>query len=415
MDNSIVVSTPPHVKSKRTTRGIMIDVCIALLPCAIAGIVFFGALAFMLEAVTVLSCVATEFVYFFIANKGFSNKCRDAGKVCLRWWKQFDFTSVVTGLILALILPATVQWYEALIGGIFSIAVVKMLFGGTGKNLVNPASAGRVFMAISFAAVTTYTAANFSALNFESGIFTGATNLWWLVGNTGGNPETKVTVLDLFLGTGVAGCIGETCKLAIIVGYIYLCARQIIKWWQPLLFIVVFGFVAVFMSGFAFIATGGYIFDMKLFLPHIFSGGVLFGAVFMFPDYVTSPKGVYGQIVYYVVGAVLVAVLRYLTKMEVTSYVIILMNLFVPLIDKYIIRKPFGYVKVGKAKKTPDERVAEAVDALKVDETAEAELSHGESVQDENKAPAASAESIGTNPASENPDAVADKSDKEGD
>ena len=393
MDNSIVISTPPHVKSRRTTRGIMLDVCIALLPSAIAGIVFFGWLALMIELVAVVSCVATEFVYYFIANKGFSNKCKDAGKVCVRWWKQFDFTSVVTGLILALIVPATTPWYAALIGGIFSIAIVKMLFGGTGKNLVNPAAAGRVFMAISFAAVSTYTAANIPALNFESGIFTDSTNLSWLLS---AYPETKVTVLDLFLGTGVAGCIGETCKLAILVGYIYLCVRNVIKWWQPLLFIVVFGFAAVFMSGFGFIASGGYIFDIKLFLPHLFSGGVLFGAVLMFPDYVTSPKGVYGQILYYVLAAVLVAVLRYFTHMEVTSFVIMLMNLFVPLIDKYLIRRPFGYVKVKKEKKakTPDERVADAVDALKVDENAAAEISHGKDNENTEKSPAASVQSV---------------------
>ncbi|MBD5584457.1 MAG: RnfABCDGE type electron transport complex subunit D [Clostridia bacterium] len=348
MDNSVVISTPPHVKSKRTTRGIMLDVCIALLPCAIAGIVYFGLPAFIIELCAVLSCVAVEFVYFFIANKGFSKKCKDAGKVCLRWWKQFDFTSVVTGLILALILPATVKWYEVIIGSLFAIAVVKMLFGGTGKNLVNPASAGRVFMFLSFA-ISTYTACNIPALNFESGIFTDATNLSWLL--TGdGNPTTKITVLDLFLGTGVAGCIGETCKLAIIVGYIYLSVRNVIKWWQPLLFVAVFGFTAVFMSGFAYVATGGYIFNMGLFLPHLFSGGVLFGAVFMFTDYVTSPKGVYGQIFYYVIAAVLVAVLRYFTKLEVTSFVIMLMNLFVPLIDRYFIRKPFGYKKEKKVK-----------------------------------------------------------------
>lgn len=350
MDNSVVISTPPHVKSKRTTRGIMIDVCIALAPCAFAGCVFFGWQALLIILMSVFSCVATEFVYFFIANKGFSKKCVNAKSVCVRWMKQFDFTSVVTGIILALILPTTDKWYEVfyevIIGAVFSIAIVKMVFGGTGKNLVNPAAAGRVFMAISFAAVTTYTAANFSALEFESGIFTGSTNLWWLLNNNGGNPETKLTVIDLFLGTGVAGCIGETCKLSILVGYIYLSVRKVIKWWQPLLFIAVFGFTAVFMSGFAFIPTGGYIFDMELFLPHIFSGGVLFGAVFMFTDYCTSPKGVYGQLVYYVVAAVLVAVLRYLTKLEVTSFVILLMNLVVPLIDKYIIARPFGYKKI---------------------------------------------------------------------
>ncbi|MDE6585261.1 MAG: RnfABCDGE type electron transport complex subunit D [Clostridia bacterium] len=343
MDNTIVVSTPPHVKSKKTTRSIMLDVIIALAPSAIAGIVFFGLLALMIELVAIVSCVATEFVYFFIANKGFSNKCRDAGKVCVRWWKQFDFTSVVTGLILALILPATAQWYEVLIGSIFSIAVVKMLFGGTGKNLVNPASAGRVFMFLSFA-ITTYTACLIPALNFTSGVFTGPTNLSWLL-SSDGNPVTKISVLDLFLGTGVAGCIGETCAAAILLGYVYLCIRNVIKWWQPLLFIAVFGLAAVFMSGFSYIQTGGYIFNIELFLPHVLSGGVLFGAVFMFTDYVTSPKGVYGQLVYYIVAALLVAVLRYFTKLEVTSFVIMLMNLIVPLIDKYTIRKPFGYIK----------------------------------------------------------------------
>lgn len=347
MDNSVVISTPPHVKSKRTTRGIMIDVAIALLPSVVAGCVFFGWQALLIILMSVFACVATEFVYFFITNKGFSNKCADAGKVCVRWLKQFDFTSVVTGLILALILPVTDKWYEVLyevlIGGVFSIALVKMLFGGTGKNLVNPAAAGRVFMFLSFA-ITTYSAPLFGALNFEAGVFTGPTNLSWLLPSEG-NPITKLPVIDLFLGTGVAGCIGETCKVAILVGFVYLAIRNVIKWWQPLLFIAVFGFTAVFLSGFDYANQGAYIYDMELFLPHIFSGGVLFGAVFMFTDYVTSPKGVFGQIVYYVIAALLVAVLRYLTKIEVTSFVIILMNLFVPLIDKYVRRKPFGYKK----------------------------------------------------------------------
>lgn len=350
MDNTIVVSTPPHVKSRRTTRGIMIDVCIALLPSVIAGCVFFGWQALMIILMSVFACVATEFVYFFIQNKGFSKKCSDAKAVCLRFVKQFDFTSVVTGLLLALILPTTDKWYEVfyevLIGGIFSIAVVKMFFGGTGKNIVNPAAAGRAFMFISFS-ITTYTAAKISALDFTSGVFSDATNLSWLLNSTG-NPETKATVLDLFLGTGIAGCIGETCKAAILAGYVYLAVRGVIKWWQPLLFIAVFGFTAVFMSGFTYVKSGGYIFDMELFLPHVLSGGVLFGAIFMFTDYTTSPKGIYGQIFYYVIGAILVAVLRYFTKLEVTSFVILLMNLVVPLIDKYFIRKPFGYKKAKK-------------------------------------------------------------------
>ena len=112
MDNSIVISTPPHVKSKRTTRSIMLDVCFALAPAAIAGCVFFGWQALLIILMSVFACVATEFVYFFIANKGFSEKCKNAKAVCLRWTKQFDFTSMVTGLILAMIIPTTDKWYQ---------------------------------------------------------------------------------------------------------------------------------------------------------------------------------------------------------------------------------------------------------------------------------------------------------------
>lgn len=355
MDNSIVISTPPHVKSKRTTRSIMLDVCIALAPAAIAGCVFFGWQALLIILMSVFSCVATEFVYFFIANKGFSNKCKDAKAVCLRWTKQFDFTSVVTGIILAMILPTTDKWYqvfyEVIFGGIFAIAVVKMLFGGTGKNLVNPAAAGRVFMAISFThlvATTGFVAANFEAVSDSSLVFTGATNLSGLLtfGN-GINPSSMISPLDLFLGTGVAGSIGETCKLAILIGYIYLCVRGVIKWWQPLLFIVLLGFTAVLLAGFTF---DKYTFDISLFLPSILSGGTMFAAVFMLPDYVTSPKGVWGQLLYYVAAAVLCAVLRHFTRMEVISFIVLLMNLVTPLIDKYLIRKPFGYKKVKKQK-----------------------------------------------------------------
>lgn len=339
MDNSIVISTPPHVKSRRTTKGIMLDVIIALIPAAVMGIVFFRLDAFIIEITAVLAAVATEFVYFFIKNKGFS---RQAGAVCKKWWKQFDYTSVVTGLILALILPSTVKWYEVLIGAIFAIAIVKMVFGGTGKNLVNPAATGRIFMFLSFS-LTVYTACKIDPVNSGSELFTGATHLsgYLLDGDAAG----KINWLDLFLGTGVAGCIGETCKAALLLGYIYLVVRKVIKWWQPLLYIVVASFLSV-----CFAAMGSKQFEIGLFLDYMLSGGLMFGAIFMATDYVTSPKGVYGQIVYYVALGVLTALLRYLTKIEVVSFAIMLMNLLVPMIDTYIVRKPFGYKKTKKQK-----------------------------------------------------------------
>lgn len=384
MDNSIVISTPPHVKSKRTTRKIMLDVLIALAPAAICGIVYFLLDAFILEVTCVAFAVASEFVYFFIAKGGFNVRfansetkqlakkvaeLKKAGQpydeaasalkakraelrkaafaksrgVCISWVKQFDFTSVVTGLILALILPSTVKWYEAAIGSVAAIVFIKMLFGGTGRNVANPAAAGRLFMFISFA-ITTYTAANFGTVIEGSGetLTSGATYLSGALLIE--NPNLgAISLLDLFLGTGVAGCIGETCKLALIVGYIYLVVRRVIKWWQPLLYIVVTGLMAAALNA-----------DFAFFLPSILSGGVMFGGIFMFTDYVTSPKGVYAQIVYYVVAGILTAVLRHFTHIEVVSFVIVIMNLIVPLLDAYIRRKPFGYKREKKNKEVSD-------------------------------------------------------------
>ena len=341
MNNQIVISTPPHVKSPKTTKGIMLDVIIALIPAAVMGIVYFHLNAFIVILTCVLGCVATEFVYYFIANKGFGNKCKNAKGVCIKWWKQFDLTSIVTGLILALILPPATKWYEVLIGSIFTIAVVKMLFGGTGKNLVNPAATGRVFMFMSFT-LTVYSACKIAPIGAESEIFTGATHLSGFL--LQGEPADKVGWLDLLLGTGLAGCIGETCKLALIVGYIYLVIRKVIKWWQPLLYIVLSAFLSVCLA-----AIGG-TFNIGLFIDYALSGGLMFGAIFMATDYVTSPKGALGQLVYYIALAVLTSVLRYLTKIEVVSFVIMLMNLVVPLIDTYVVRKPFGYKKEKKQK-----------------------------------------------------------------
>ena len=134
--------------------------------------------------------------------------------------------------------------------------------------------------------------------------------------------------LDLLLGTGVAGCIGETCKIALLIGFIYLVIRKVVKWWQPLLYIVLSSFLSVCLS-----AIGSKSFEIGLFLDYALSGGLMFGAIFMATDYVTSPKGVYGQLVYYIFLAVLTSVLRYFTKTEVVSFAIMLANLLVPLID----------------------------------------------------------------------------------
>ena len=341
----VAVSVPPHVRGRRTTRGIMLDVAIALLPSAVMACVYFHLYALMLLLVCAAGAIATEFVYYFIAKGGFAHKCSRAGEVVRAWARQFDCTSLVTGLILALILPANTEWYEALLGAVFSIALVKMLFGGTGKNLVNPAAAGRVFLFISFSLSVGFLLVD-GTLTTSSTYLSGTLLAEGALSGGASYQETvELSLLQLFLGNGVAtAAIGETCKAAIFAGYLYLVIRKVIKWWQPLFCIALSGFASVCLA-----ATGG-TFDITLFPDYCLSGGLVFGAVFMATDYVTSPKGVWGQLVYYAALALLTAVLRHFTHIEVMSFTILLMNLITPLIDTYIVRKPFGYKREKRAK-----------------------------------------------------------------
>ena len=333
----VIVSDSPHIRGKRTTRGIMLDVTVALLPAAVMGCVFFGVSALITILISVAASVATEFVY-----------CLCLKKKPLDIVRSFDFTSVVTGLLLAMCLPSHVKWYVPLISAVFSIAVVKMLFGGTGKNIVNPAITGRVFAFIAFQSmmVSGWVAPTISAL--DGSVTTGATQLTSILGGNG----YSVSLLDMFLGTGMAGCIGETCKLALLIGGIYLVARKVIKWQFPVIYIVVEGFVAVCLAKF----------DFAQFLPSILSGGLFLGAIFMATDYVTSPNSTAGNYVYFVALGILTAVLRAATKIEVVSFAILLMNLLVPLINAYIRPRPFGapgFIERIRAK-TEAKKAAEA-------------------------------------------------------
>ena len=334
MENNILTySSSPHVKNPRTTKNIMLDVCIALLPACIMGIIFFKG-AWLVLLLSSVSAVASEFVYYLIMGKNIKQIA-----------KAFDYSSLVTGLLLGMVLGSQSPWYVPVLGSIFAIVVVKCLFGGTGKNLVNPAIAGRIFVFMSFASVIT--------------------GGWALprIGLIGGgemlNPETGATFLtnmfdaqhgallnisnlnlNLFLGTGIAGCIGETCKLALLVGGLYLACRKVINLLFPTIYIVVTGLFSVCLGGF----------DFNLFLPSILSGGLFLGAIFMATDYVTSPNTLLGNIIYFVLLGLITAGLRFATKIEVVSFVILLMNIVVPLIDKFIFNKPFGAVKCAKKK-----------------------------------------------------------------
>lgn len=336
------VSSSPQIKSPRTTKRVMIDVCIAMLPACIAGCVLLGWgqptlgwNALLQLVIASIAAVLAEVVYKLCCKTSFE-----------KILEEFDFTSLVTGMLVGMNMYATSKWYVPLLASVFAVVVVKMLFGGTGKNIVNPAIAGRVFAFISFGA------AFGGSMIFENKVLgptnhyiQGATPLQMLFGASG---DSTLTNLDLFLGTGVAGCIGETCKLAIILGGIYLVVRGVLNFRWPLVYIAVTGVVSVLI----FLIEGdSFSVALGKFLPSILSGGLILGAVFMATDFVTTPNTKLGNYIYFVLLGIVTAVLRNAVGGEVVSFAILLMNLFVPLIDKYIVRKPFGYVKPPKAKK----------------------------------------------------------------
>jgi electron transport complex protein RnfD len=323
-------SSSPHVKNKRTTKNIMIDVCIALLPATVMGIVYFGLNAFLIVLLALISAVASEFIYLMIAGKSFKQIAR-----------QFDFTSCVTGLLVGLSIGSQSPLYVPIFASVFAIVVVKMLFGGTGKNLVNPAVTGRIFAFMSF---TTLVASGWLIPNigtvFTNPAYTPTTGATILPGLIADKTLPAISNLDLFLGTGVLGCIGETSKAAILLGFIYLVARKVITPLFPVIYIAVAGLFTVALNGFNF----------AFFLPSILSGGLVFGAVFMATDYVTTPNTLVGNVLYFAILGLVTAGLRQATGIEVVSFAILLMNLFVPLIDKFILSKPFGFVKAKKQK-----------------------------------------------------------------
>lgn len=305
------VSSNPHVRAKITTSHIMLAVVIALLPTSIYGIYNFGTKAAILILVTVASTVLTELIYEIAMKK----------KVTIG-----DFSAVVTGLLLALNLPVSAPWWIGVIGGVFAILVVKMLFGGLGQNFMNPALAARCFLLISFTGIMT---------NFECDAYTGATPLAALKAG-----ET-VNVFDMVLGR-CSGTIGETSMAAIVVGAVFLLLLGIIDLRVPGTYILSF---VVFLGLFS-----GKGFDVNYICAHLAGGGLMLGAFFMATDYVTRPITVKGQYLYGILLGFLTCVFRVFgPSAEGVSYAIIIGNLLVPLIEK--ITRPRAFGKKRGAKK----------------------------------------------------------------
>ncbi len=304
------VSSSPHVRVKDTTSRIMLYVIIALLPAGLFGIYNFGLRALGLMAVTIVSCVVSEWLYNKIVHKKSTID---------------DLSAVVTGLLLALNLPVTLPFWEAALGGVFAIIFVKCLFGGLGQNFMNPALGARCFLLIAFAADMT---------NFVTDTYTGATPLAAMR-----NGEA-VNTMDMLIGR-TAGTIGETSAIAILIGAIFLILMGVIDLRIPASYIVSF---VVFMLLFS-----GHGFDGNYITAQLCGGGLMLGAFFMATDYVTSPVTPKGQIIFGICCGVLTGLFRsFGANAEGVSFAIILSNLLVPMIEKVTIPRAFGQVKEAK-------------------------------------------------------------------
>lgn len=350
------VSSSPHVTQRAfSTRTIMIDVLIALAPACVAAVYFFGYHVLINLVMCAGFCFCFELLYDLIVSKSWNSEGVKKASV-------WDFSCFVTGVLLALNLPATMNVWGmnvtsggrvlfsfdtvlvCLIGSLVAIVLVKQLFGGIGRNFANPALTARIFL------VVTFGAAFMPSQTIGAGIqaSTGAT---WLSGAQQGIKPVDGNILySLFIGNTDAAAVGETCAIAILLGYIYLSVRKVIDWRVPLMILGWAAVLALLFDGVISSRLTGA--DLMLNMAaHILSGGLLLGAVFMATDYATSPNTFIGNCVYCFGIALLTMLIRvFASYPEGMSFAVLIMNCVTPLIDKYIYPKPFGYVRPVKNK-----------------------------------------------------------------
>ena len=300
MNQLLHVSASPHIKDRVTTSSIMLDVIIALIPTTLFGIIQNKINALLIIVTTITTCVLAEYLFEYFMKKPITIK---------------DLSAVVTGLILALNLPATVPLWIPIIGGVFAIIVVKQLYGGLGQNFMNPALAARCFLLISFTGRMT---------NFAFDGMTSSTPLAILK-----NGES-FDLIRMFIGN-TAGTIGETSTVALLIGVVYLLIKGVIKLTIPMTYIITFSIFTLLFSPCSF--------DFYYLACELCGGGLILGAFFMATDYVTSPMDQKGQLIYGILLGVLTGLFRFFgTGTEGVSYAIILSNLLVPLIDKFTLK-----------------------------------------------------------------------------
>lgn len=316
MSSSIIVSGTPHVRSKESIQSIMRDVVIALIPASVMGIYYFGIKALMLIIVSIVSSVVFEWGYEKILKKPVTIS---------------DFSAILTGLLLALNLPATASWWVPVVGSFIAIVIAKQFYGGLGQNFINPALIGRAFLVAAYPTQTT--GAAFATGRMVVDASTYATPLAEL---KAGTAIVNADAIKNALIGNIGGTIGETCAIALIIGGIYLLVKHVISWRIPVVYIVVVFILTSLMRGNGFL--GG--------VYEILCGGLMLGAIFMATDYVTSPISAKGQIIFAIGCGVLTSLIRvYGGYPEGVSYSILIMNLAVPLIDRVTRPRIFGEVK----------------------------------------------------------------------
>ncbi len=335
MDNNnlnLTVSATPHIRASVTTQSIMRDVIIALLPACVMGVVLFGLQAALLIVISVASSVFFEAIYQKLAKKPSTIG---------------DLSAAVTGLLLAMNLPATCPFWIPIVGSFVAIIIAKQVFGGIGFNFINPALAGRAFLMASYPnQMMNYPATNFGVKGIITNIdaISSATPLQQISQTTEALVPTSQDYINALVGN-VGGVLGETCAIALILGGLYLLARKVISWHIPVFYI---GTVFILTFLFDLISGSG---SFRIAGYELLCGGLMLGAFFMATDYTTTPMTDKGKIVFAIGCGLLTTIIRLGNGYpEGVSYSILLMNLTVPLIDRFCRQKKFGYVKPVKKK-----------------------------------------------------------------
>lgn len=327
-EKKLTVSASPHVRSAQTVSGIMLNVIIALIPALAASVWLFGPRVLLVCLVTVGTCMLSEYL---------------SRKIMKRSNTLGDLSAVVTGLLLAFNLPVSIPLWQAAIGSVIAIVVVKQLFGGIGQNFVNPAITGRIILMVSFPTAMAKWVAPFAVKWSVADAVTTATPMASLAAAKGGDlslAEGLPTLTQMLIGYH-GGSMGEVCSLALLAGALYLLLRRVISPAIPFSFI---GTVAVCML----IAGKG---NLQFVLYELLGGGLLLGAFFMATDYTTSPINLKGRIVFGIGCGLITSVIRLFGSLpEGVSFSIILMNILVPHIERLTTEKPFGFVKEKKEK-----------------------------------------------------------------